>query len=726
MSGSRKKGKAGRRRSLPGKDLHTLSPERVTAVMARAERPLFLREILHLLHLEPGEKDRAREVVKGLVRQGRVVKLKGNKYGLADFMRLVTGRLIAHPDGFGFVHPEEPGQGDIFIPPRAIKGAIHGDKVIARVEKVGEKRLEGSILRIIERGTRKVVGTFFRRRSFSVVVPEDDRLLFEVLVPKKHAGKARSGQVVVAEITHFPERGRNPEGRVVELLGDPDDLSVQTKIVVHKFDLPHVFPQDVITQASSLPQGVLPEDLKGRKDLRDLPLVTIDGEDARDFDDAVFVKKTRSGYVLTVAIADVSHYVSRGTPLDEEAFQRGTSVYFPSTVLPMLPEALSNNLCSLVPDRDRLAMVARIYFDRAGTPERATFFKAVIRSHKRFTYSEVKRILEDEDQEARARNKRHVRHLEWMAELATILRERRRRRGSIDFDLPEPYVIIGLRGNLEEIVRRERNLAHQMIEEFMVAANEAVARFLSGRGAPTLYRVHGEPDPDKIRDFVEFARSLGLDLEVPERITPRWCQEVIERVEGMPQEYVVNTVLLRTMQQAVYSPENTGHFGLASSTYLHFTSPIRRYPDLIVHRVLKGNLKKARKRPVYLQEELEEAGANCSARERVALEAEREMLDRLKVRFMAEKVGEVFEGVVSAVTSFGFFVELKEIFVEGAVRLVDMGDDYYEVDLNRHRLIGRRTGRTFQIGQAVKVRVKAVNISRRHINLEIVEEDGGR
>ncbi len=683
-----------------------------------------MRELLNLLRVSSREAKKARELVRELVAEGRVIHIKGHRYGLSELMRLVTAKLIVHPDGFGFAHPEEPGQEDIFIPARGLKGATHGDRVIVRVEKTRGRRQEGLVLRIVERGIKKVVGTFYHRKNISVVVPEDDRLLFEVLIPRKYTCGAETGQIVEAEVESFPARGRNPEGRVVEVLGDPEDMKVQTSIVIHKFDLPHRFPEDVVNQAQNLPDRVAQQDLKGRKDLRDIPFVTIDGKDARDFDDAVFVKKTRSGYVLNVAIADVSHYVKPGSPIDREAIARGTSVYFPNTVVPMLPEKLSNNLCSLVPDKDRLAMVARIYFDRDAKPLRASFFKAVIRSHRRFTYHEVKQILAGENNGLAHKSRDHLKHLEWMAELAELLHGQRRLRGSIDFDLPEPYVILGLTGTLEDIVRRERNLAHQIIEEFMIAANEAVARFLSERNVPTLYRIHGEPDAEKLNSFVEFVQGLGLNIKIPEKVTPKWCQDIINRVSGKPQEYIVNTILLRTMQQAVYSPENSGHFGLASPTYLHFTSPIRRYPDLVVHRILKGNLRRGRKNPVYDYKKLEETGKQCSARERAAMEAEREMLDRLKVRFMADKIGESFDGIVSAVTSFGFFVELKHVFVEGAVRLVDLADDYYDADLNRHMLIGRRTGRTFQIGQEVRVRVKSVNISRRHINLE-VEEAGG-
>ncbi len=696
--------------------------ERVLAVMAQAGHPLFLREIIHYCHVRPEQKNEVRKVVSDLVRQGKIILLKGNRYGLAEQMRLVTGRLIVHPDGFGFVRPDEPGVEDVFIPPKRLKGAIHGDKVVARVERIRAKGPEGSIVRILERGLDRVIGVFRSGRKVATVIPEDERLHFEVIIPLDAAMDAQDDQVVMAEIEDFSDRVKNPIGRVVEVLGDPDDLGVQTKIVMHKFDLPMDFAHETLAHAKALPDSVRPEDFRGRKDIRDLPLVTIDGEHARDFDDAVHVSETRSGFVLTVAIADVSHYVQPGDPIDHEAVGRGTSVYFPSMVIPMLPEALSNNLCSLVPGEDRLAMVARIRFDHRGRARKANFFKAVMRSHRRFTYVEARRILRQKDVGLSPKDRKFIQLLGSMEKLAMALMEQRRRRGSIDFDLPEPEVILGLRGNLEDIVLRERNIAHRIIEEFMIAANEAVANFLVERLVPTLYRVHDKPASDKISEFVNFARTLGLDIDVPDEVTPRWCQKVLDMVSGRPQEYIINTVLLRTMQQAVYSPHNIGHFGLASSNYLHFTSPIRRYPDLIVHRILKGNLKRARKRPVYTIEALEDLGTALSARERVAMEAEREMLDRLKVRYMGDKIGEVYEGVISGVTSFGFFVELRQILVHGIVRLVDLADDYYILDQARHRLIGQRTKKVFQLGQPVTVRVKSVNIARRHVNFELVDQ----
>jgi len=681
-----------------------------------------MREIVHLLHTPPELRQTVKRLVRELVRKGDIILLKGNRYGLTRQMRLVTGTLIVHPDGFGFVQPEQKDQPDVFIPPRKLKGAIHGDIVTARVERDAAKGPEGSVIRIIERNVKEVVGIFHTGRNLGVVVPENERLHTEILIPNPRQYGDIDGQAVIARVLHFSKTGSTAEGKIVKILGDPSDINVQSQIVVNKFQLPHEFSKKAREQAARIPDVVRQNDLAGRRDIRNLPLVTIDGEDARDFDDAVHVKKTAKNFILTVAIADVSHYVERNSPLDIDAVQRGTSVYFPDRVIPMLPEKLSNGICSLVPDQDRLAMVAKIYFDHNGEARKSTFFKAVIRSHQRFTYKKVQKLLDGKDKKLLNRYEPFLNGLKTMEELARLLMDRRKRRGSIDFDLPEPEVILGLTGELEAIVHRERSMAHRLIEEFMIAANEAVARFLSERSIPVLYRIHEPPDREKIGDVVDFLRSLGHNIKVPEKITPFWCQRLLGMVEGRPEEYVVNSMLLRTMNQAVYSPENKGHFGLASPTYLHFTSPIRRYPDLVVHRVLKGNLRRVRKRPVYQNQELADLGQKLSQEERNAMEAEREMLDRLKVRYMEEKIGETFHGIISSVTSFGMFVELKEILISGLVRLVDMADDYYEFDSKKHILRGRRTGQVYKLGQEVTLRLISVNKARRHINFEIIQD----
>lgn len=699
-----------------------VTTESIKKLLLEIGRPLYLREILHNLHLSPEQRPIAKKLVKDMVKSGELTFLKGNKYGLTNQMRLVTGTLTVHPDGFGFVHSDDNKQPDIFIPPRKLKGAINGDLVTARIERDSPKGPEGSVIRINERKLKEVVGIFYTGKNLGVVIPENERLRFEILIPNPKKYGNINGQAVIARILHFSKSGSTAEGEIIKVLGDPDDIKVQSLIVINKFQLPNKFTKSAIKQAQNLPDKVTEKDLIGRKDITHIPLVTIDGENAKDFDDAVHVKKTKSSFILTVAIADVSHYVEKDTPIDINALERGTSVYFPDRVIPMLPEKLSNNLCSLVPNENRLAMVARITFDLYGNVKRANFFKAVIKSHYRFTYKIVQKLLEGEDKALCEKHKPFLRMFKEMEELAKLLIRKRTERGSLDFDLPEPEVILGLTGELESIVLRKRYMAHRIIEEFMIAANEAVARFLYERRIPTLYRVHEPPEREKLDDLIQYMRSLGYNIKLPKKIDPFWCQKILGMVEGKPEEYIINSMLLRTMSQAFYSPENIGHFGLASKTYLHFTSPIRRYPDLIVHRILKGNLKRIRKKQVYTEDELSFLGDHLSKRERVAMEAEREMLERLKIRYMEDKIGQVFDGIISSVTSFGMFVELKQILISGVVRLVDMADDYYEFDPKRHILRGKRTGKIYRLGQEVKLRLISVNKARRHINFEIVEE----
>ena len=704
------------------KKFNKISKDSIISVLKSAGHPLYMREIIHNLHLPPERRQAAKKLIKEMVHTGDLTLLKGNRYGITRQMRLVTGKVTIHPDGFGFVSPGGGKGPDVFIPPRKLKGAVHGDMVTARIEKDTSKGPEGSIIRINERGVQEVVGIFHTGRNLGVVIPENERLRLEVLIPNPKKYGDIDGMAVIARIIHFSRTGTSAEGEIIKVLGDPESLEVQSQIVINKYQLPTSFSRPAVVQAQELPDKVLETDLRGRKDIRSLPLVTIDGENAKDFDDAVHVKKTKGGYTLTVAIADVSHYVEKGSFLDADSLERGTSVYFPDRVIPMLPEKLSNGLCSLVPDEDRLAMVARISFDLGGNVKRASFFKAIMKSHCRFTYKKVQKLLDGADSTLAKKYSRFIKTIRQMEELARLLMTKRTERGSIDFDLPEPEVILGLTGELESIVLRERSMAHRIIEEFMIAANEAVARFLWQRQIPVLYRIHEPPEREKIEDLVEYLRGLGYNLKTPKKIDPFWFQKILGMVEGRPEEYVVNSMLLRSMNQAVYSPDNKGHFGLASPTYLHFTSPIRRYPDLVVHRVLKANLRRTRKRPVYTQEELQPLGEHLSKRERTAMEAEREMLDRLKIRYMEDKIGDEFHGIISGITSFGMFVELKEIMVSGVVRLVDMADDYYEFDSKRHLLMGKRTGKIYRLGQEIRLRLISVNKARRHINFEIVED----
>lgn len=702
-----------------GREEDAIQPKDILSAMEKAGRPLFMREITKLL--QPGLPKRpVKEMILHMVVKGELLSIKEGRYGLPGSMNLVVGRIQGNPAGFAFLIPDDKERQDIFIPARDLNNAVHGDKVVVRLEHgLGGRRPEGRVIRILERSMQFVVGVFGQGQSSYYVQPEDERFQFEVIIPPEETLEANAGETVVAEITNFPCGRRNPEGKVVRVLGPADDLAVQTQIVIYKHGLTEAFGPEAEKQAGELPEEVRYKAERQRKDIRELLTVTIDGETARDFDDAVSIEKDRRGYNLYVSIADISHYVPQGTPLDSEAFKRSNSVYFPNYVIPMLPTKLSNHLGSLEPNVDRLAVTVLMRFDRKGNLQDKSFFKSVIRSDARLTYTEVRDMLVTKDRKLRQKYKPFLISLKWMSELCLLLRDKRRERGSIDFDLPEPELILNVQGSLDDIVRRERNLAHQIIEEFMIAANEAVASYLHDENLPSLYRVHQEPGEERIHSFLDFAYSLGLPIEFPQDVTAFWFQNVLGKVEGTTWEYIVNNLLLRSMKQAAYSEINLGHFGLASKAYTHFTSPIRRYADLIVHRILVHKIT-GKREPLYTEAELAEIGRYISTQERSSMDAEREIVERLRVRFMADKIGEEYDGIISAVTSFGFFVELKEIFVEGVVRLADLADDYYFFEEEQHRLVGKRKRKIFQIGDMVRVQVARVDTQRRHINFVVI------
>jgi ribonuclease R len=634
-------------------------------------------------------------------------------------LHLVAGRLQANPAGFAFCVTDDPDAADVYVAASGVRPALHGDRVLVRVEhRRRGGRAEGRVVKVLARAVTRVVGVFRRGRTAGVVVPQDQRLTLPIVVPLGAEGGAGDGDMVVAEIVRYPGPASDAEARVSRALGPAADPRVETDAVIAAHDLPLEFPPDVVAAARRVPATVPAAALTGRLDLRDLPIVTIDGENARDFDDAVLVEATEHGFRLTVAVADVAHYVRAGSPLDLEAQARGTSVYFPDRVLPMLPEELSNGICSLKPDEDRLAKMVRIELDARGRATGAMFHDAVIRSAARLTYTEVRRALVDRDPDVRAARAGLLAPLERAEALARLLMARRRKRGAIDFDLPEADVVLDLRGRPEQIVRAERSIAHQMIEEFMLAANEAVARELTRRKLGFLHRVHEPPAPDAIEELARFLEGFGLRLRRDaDRPRPADFADVLRQVAGRPEERLVNTVLLRTMQQARYAAEPLGHFGLATEHYTHFTSPIRRYPDLVVHRILGGE-----RVPPDLVAIAEEA----SRRERVAMDAEREIVQLKKIQFMQDKVGATYDGFVSGVASFGFFVELQDVFVDGLVHVTAIGDDFYEYREREHALRGRRTGRRFRVGDAVRVAVAGVSIERRQIDFVLADgEEGG-
>jgi ribonuclease R len=630
--------------------------------------------------------------------------------------REVIGVLHLKPEGYGFVSPIQGGSGrqdDVFVPPRRNRGALDGDVVRVKVERGRDGRFVGEVVEIVERRRQFVIGVYRAQGKATWVEPHDRAFTDPIPVPRDP--RARDGELVKVKLQR--EQGGPLRGDVIGVLGKPGDPRVEILATAYAEGFADEFDPATLLAAEGVPDHVRPEDAAGRRDLRELPLVTIDGEDARDFDDAVHVSRVGDGYRLVVAIADVAHYVRPGGALDREALRRGTSVYFPSMVLPMLPERLSNGICSLNPDVDRLCMVCDLALDSQGRPLQAEIYEAVMRSHARLTYTKVAEALEGEPQ---ADVRPLLEDLRVAHELAKKLTAHRRERGSIDFDLPEATIVLAHDGTVKEIVRRPRNDAHRLIEEFMLAANEAVARFFDARGLPTVYRIHDQPDEEKLDTFAQLARLHGF--EIPAELSPAALNELLEKLQGKPQQKALNSLLLRAMMQAQYSPDNIGHFGLAAPTYLHFTSPIRRYPDLMVHRLLKEHWARGG-RPMRESERKEQeeylAGiaAQCSERERAAMKAERDIDAFFAALFMTDKVGEEYDAVVAAVTDFGLFCELKDVYVEGLIPKEKLGEAV-ELDEEHHRLRVGKSGRSYGVGDELRVRVAEADPVRRRITLE--------
>ena len=683
------------------------------------------RDIMRMCGVGKDGRRHLKSLVDELVDEGKLTRQKGNRYGRAAAAAAVTGRLSSHRDGYGFVTPDEGGS-DIFIPARYLRENLHGDRVEVRVvarDRSGKS--EGRIIRTVERANTRIVGTYQKTKNFGYLLPDEQRISRDIFIPPGADGKAENGQVVVAEITVWPTADRAAEGRVVEVLGWPDDQGVEEAAVIRKYGLPDAFPDDVVAQAHGVALTVPEEEIAQRVDLREHLTVTIDGETAKDFDDAVSVRSEPEGMVrLRVSIADVSHYVLPASPLDAEAYLRGTSVYFPDRCIPMLPEELSNGICSLNPDQDRLTVTAEILFDASGNPVQTRFYPSVIRSCARLTYTKVKQILVDNDPELLRSCSHLVPDLKLMEELAARLTLKRVQRGSIDFDLPEPEIILDLQGETEAIVRAERNVAHRIIEEFMLAANEAVALHISSHDIPSLYRIHETPDLAKLKDFNEFILGFGYQIKIDDdNVSPREFQRLLSEAQGKPEEKLINGMLLRAMKQARYAAENLGHFGLAAPCYTHFTSPIRRYPDLVVHRILKRLLSgKLQPREIeQLAETLPGIAAHTSVRERTAMEAEREIVLLKKIRFMRDKVGEDFDGFITGVSPYGIFVELVELFVEGMVHISMLPQDFYRYMEKQHTLVGEHGRKTFRIGDSVRVKLAGVSSEKKQIDFVLAE-----
>jgi ribonuclease R len=696
--------------------------DRILRTFQEAARPLLMEELLRLLNAGPAQAEAVGQAVNQMVARGQLVSLKGGRFGLAEKMNLVVGELAVHPDGFGFVTPESGGK-DIYLTAANLKEAWHGDRVVVRIEGRRGRRREGRVIRILSRRLTEVLGTLSQAGDTYFVEPEDEHLLFNLVIAPEHLNGAAPGQMVRAAVTHYPTGHLNPQGVVTEVLGDMEDAEVQARLVILKYELPDEFPPAVLAAAAKIGPDLSKQALKGRLDLRPQPMVTIDGETARDFDDGVWVeKKPGGGFTLQVSIADVSYYVAPGSPLDQEADLRGTSVYFPQRAVHMLPEKLATNVCSLIPGEDRLAVTAILNYDRRGRLKDFTFARSVVRNHARLTYRLVDDLLVKKDRQLRNRYRPFIKMLTHMTELCALLRERRGERGSLLMSIPEAEVVLDDKGWPVDVRRLDHLVSHQLIEEFMIAANEAVGTFL---GEPSLFRVHERPDAAKLAAFRTYLKSLGFDLPKEAHRNPRVLREFLEEVRQTPLAPMVQLMLLRSLKQARYSGENLGHYGLATDWYTHFTSPIRRYPDLQVHRLLLARLA-GRTPPFSLDpDDLQAQAAHLTRRERAAIEAEREMLSRMQVRCLAHRVGETFSGRITGVNAFGFFVSLEEIFAEGLVRLVDLPNDYYRYEESHQRLFGRRTRRIFALGDLVRVKVAHVDIRRRHVNLLLLEEEEG-
>jgi len=687
----------------------------------KTKKPLAFKEIVALLGLNHKETKVLKRTLRQMVASGEIVHTRKGLYGPAEDMNLVRGYFESHKDGYGFVIMEQPGERDIFIPAWATSGAMNNDRVLVRMENW--QRREGRIIRVLERIHTRIAGKLEATKTGWQVKPKERAIHFNLLISPKDRGTAKSGDLVIAEITTHPSERKPPSGRVVKILGKPEDPHAEIEVIIDEFNLPKKFPISIHNEAKLLYKskaGGILQDPQRRKDLRSLPTVTIDGEKAKDFDDAVSVSITKHGYTLYVHIADVGFYVDWGTPLDIEARKRGTSVYLADRVIPMLPKELSEDLCSLKPKVERPSFTVEMDFDRSGNRLSSKFYPSLILSDERMTYTSVRKILIDNDAHERSRYEYLLREFELMGELCGILRNRRMDRGSLDFDLPEPEVLLDMQGKPEAVLTAERNFAHMVIEEFMISANEAVAEYLQEREIPVLYRVHEEPDPMKFGDITKVIRSI---CRIKSQFKPTDFPELLRNIKGTPEEEIIHYMILRSLKQARYSHMNVGHFGLASKCYTHFTSPIRRYPDLIVHRILREVLQRKHlsdRRIQELKKLLPDIAFTSSRMERLADKAEMKVLDAMRVWFMKDKVGEEFDAKVVSVTAYGLKVRLKDFYVEGFIHVSYMTDDFYQYNEKNMSLAGRHTRRSFEIGKELKVRIDKVDMEEREIIFDIV------
>jgi ribonuclease R len=709
--------------------MNELKQKILTFITEEAERPVAVDDISDAVFEESVTSELFTELMKTLNEledEGRIMLTRKNKYVSPGRAGLVRGKVQMHKKGFAFLIPDEEGIKDLYLHPHDLNGAMNGDIVLARpnAEVSGDKRVEGVVERIIERGSTRIIGNYIDKGNFGFVVADDKRIPNDVFIKKEDSQGAVDGHKVIVNILKFPEGQNAAEGEVVEILGHKNDPGVDILSIIHKHNIEIEFPDEVLDHAKNVKETIDDRDLEGRVDRRDKTIVTIDGADAKDLDDAISVEQLDNGnHLLGVYIADVSYYVEEGTPIDVEAYKRGTSVYLVDRVIPMIPHRLSNGICSLNPHVDRLVLACEMEIAPNGEVVSHDIFPSVINTSARMTYQAVNQILTDQDETVMEEYSSLVPMFNEMEQLARILRKKRMDRGAIDFDFNEAKVLVDESGHPTDIVLRHRGVSERLIEEFMLAANETIAEHFHWMDVPFIHRVHEEPDEDRLQQFFEFIGQFGYSVKgVKNDIHPQALQRVLDEVKGEQEEMIISKLMLRSMKQAKYDTKSIGHFGLATKFYTHFTSPIRRYPDLIVHRLIRtylinGDL--SHETQAKWKEKLSEIAKHTSERERVAIDAERDTDELKKAEFMQDKIGEEFEGVISSVTGFGLFVELDNT-VEGLVHVSDLTDDYYHYDETRYAMIGERTGNVFRIGDVIEVRVEAVNLEEQSIDFEIV------
>nr|WP_028918490.1 ribonuclease R [Pseudoxanthomonas suwonensis] len=700
------------------------SREAILATLEAADGPQTAEELARILGLtDPDRFDALGKRLGAMVRDGQLVQNRRGGFAPVEHTNLIPGVVIANPEGFGFLRPDAGGGDDLFLPPYEMRKVMHGDRALANVTGIDRRgRREGSIARVLERGVHRLIGRFGTEAGISFVVPDDRRMQRNVQVPPDATGGAREGQLVVCELVQPPDTRRPPIGKVVAVLGDSLTPSLVVETAIHGHNLPHEFPPEVLDEATAVPLVVEPSMIGDRVDLRAMPLVTIDGEDAKDFDDAVYCEPNRQGFRLVVAIADVSHYVRPGTPLDDEAQKRATSVYFPGFVVPMLPETLSNGICSLMPKVDRMCFVCDMQVDHEGEVVRSKFYEAVMNSHARLTYTQVWKAVGEDDEEAKAQIGGLLPQVQRLHQLYQVLAKARARRGAIEFESSEVRFVLDNRGEVTQAGMLVRNDAHKLIEECMIAANVEAARFLLKTQIPAPFRIHEKPPESKYADLLEFLKEFKLSMPAWSKVEPGDFTRLLKKVRDRADATLLESVLLRSQSLAIYSPDNAGHFGLALEAYAHFTSPIRRYPDLLVHRAIKHGL--ARKKAEsyqYTARDMAALALQCSERERRADEAEREVDERYRAAWMEQHVGGQFDGVISGVTSFGLFVELDQSKVNGLVHVTQLPHDYYHFDPMRKMLTGERRGMEFRLGDRVRIVVLKASMEDRKIDFRLVE-----